>query len=87
MNLDLPFDAPTLINMFLAEGDLRIAFPEMLPVIMGMLKSGLRSSVLAGETSDRGILKPGCSSTKPQMSLHSLNGMFPKLRNVLGRRI
>lgn len=87
MNLDRPFDAPTLINMFLAEGDLRIAFPEMLPVIMGMLKSGLRSSVLAGETSDREILRPGRSSTKPQMSLHSFNGMFPKLRDVLGRRI
>lgn len=87
MNLDRPFDAPTLINMFLTEGDLRITFPEMLPVIIGMLKSGLRSSVLAGETSDREILKPGCSSTKPQMSLNSLNGMFPKLRDVFGRRI
>lgn len=87
MNLNRQFDAPTLINMFLTEGDVQIAFPEMLPVIMGMLKSGLRSSVLAVETSDREISKPGCCSTKLQMSLHSLNGMFPKLRDVFGRRI
>ncbi|OKO99835.1 Beige protein -like protein [Penicillium subrubescens] len=34
MDLDQPFDAPKLINIFLAGGDLRIAFPEMLPVIL-----------------------------------------------------
>lgn len=79
MDLDQPFDAPRLINIFLAGGDLRIAFPEMLPVIMGMLKSGLRSSVLASGTSDQNTLKP---SAKPQMSLHSLNGKFPKLRDL-----
>lgn len=82
MDLDQPFDAPRLVNIFLAGGDLRIAFPEMLPVIMGMLKSGLRSSVLASETNDQDTLKPGNTSTKPQMSLHSLNGMFPKLRHL-----
>lgn len=86
VNLDQPFDASALINMFLVDGDLRIAFPEMLPIIMSMLKSGLRSSVLAGETSDRDTLKPETSSTKPQMSLHSLDGKFPKPRDVLSTR-
>lgn len=78
MDLDQPFDAPKLISIFLAGGDLRIAFPEMLPVIMGMLKSGLRSSVLSCETNDQDTLKPDTLSTKPQMSLHSLNGKFPE---------
>jgi hypothetical protein len=82
MDLDQPFDAPKLINIFLAGGDLRIAFPEMLPVILGMLKSGLRSSVLASDTSEQDHLKPDTLSTKPQMSLHSLNGKFPKLGDL-----
>lgn len=87
MDLDQPFDAPRLISMFLTDGDLRIAFPEMLPVIMGMLKSGLRSSVLASETSHQDTLKPDTASRKPQMSLHSLSGMYPKLRHLLKRNI
>jgi hypothetical protein len=87
MDLDQPFDAPRLISVFLAGGDLRIAFPEMLPVIMGMLKSGLRSSIVASETSDQETLKPDIASTKPQMSWHSLNGRFPKQRDLHDRSL
>jgi hypothetical protein len=87
MDLDQPFDAPTLISMFLADGDLRISVPEMLPVIMGMLKSGLRSSVSGSETSDQQTLKPDTLSTKPQMSSHSLNSTCPKLQHLLSRSI
>ncbi|KAJ5649607.1 uncharacterized protein N7484_003330 [Penicillium longicatenatum] len=49
LNLDRPFDGPGLLKLFLSDGDLRIVNPEMLPVITGMLKSGLKSTVLKSE--------------------------------------
>ncbi|KAJ5689192.1 hypothetical protein N7462_003584 [Penicillium macrosclerotiorum] len=69
LELDKPFDASGFINMFLSGGDLRIVFPEMLTVIMGMLKSGLRSSVLATETA---------TETSGQESLESRAAAFKK---------
>ncbi|KAJ5280382.1 hypothetical protein N7478_005754 [Penicillium angulare] len=49
LDLDRPFDVPGLLKLFLGDGDIRIVYPEMLPVITGMLKSGLRSIVLASD--------------------------------------
>lgn len=49
LDLDRPFDVPGLLKLFLGDGDIRIAYPEMLPVMTGMLKSGLRSIVLASD--------------------------------------
>lgn len=49
LDLDKPFNAPALLNMFLAAGELRIAFPEMLPVIMAMLRAGSKQIVSTGE--------------------------------------
>ncbi|KAJ5176906.1 uncharacterized protein N7482_002783 [Penicillium canariense] len=83
LDLKNPFDAQGLINLFLADGDLRIAFPEMLPVIMGMLKNGLRSLVSASEGGGPDVLKPDTSSsTKPPVFLYKLNGRFLNLRPV-----
>ncbi|KAJ6110487.1 hypothetical protein N7486_002722 [Penicillium sp. IBT 16267x] len=45
LDLDRPFDASGLLKLFLSDGDLRIVNPEMFPVLTGMLKSGLRSTV------------------------------------------
>ncbi|KAJ5947666.1 hypothetical protein N7466_000681 [Penicillium verhagenii] len=53
MDLDKPFDAPGLLKIFLSDGDLRIVNPEMLRVITKMMKSGLRSTVLASDPAIR----------------------------------
>jgi hypothetical protein len=49
LDLEKPFNAPALLNMFLADGELRIAFPEMLPVIMAMLRAGSKQIISTGE--------------------------------------
>ncbi|KAJ5723570.1 hypothetical protein N7488_001605 [Penicillium malachiteum] len=49
LDLERPFDAPGLLKLFLSDGDLRIVYPEMLPVIAGLLKSGLKSIVLTDD--------------------------------------
>ncbi|KAJ5992482.1 hypothetical protein N7451_008206 [Penicillium sp. IBT 35674x] len=61
LNLDIPFDGPGLLKLFLSDGDLRIVNPEMFSVIAGMLKGGLRSTAL---TSDIGA-QPGTGMPKP----------------------
>ncbi|KAF7716383.1 Concanavalin A-like lectin/glucanases superfamily protein [Penicillium ucsense] len=49
VDLDRPFTAADFLSVFLEEGDLRIAFPEMLPVIMNMLKHAVESLVSLDE--------------------------------------
>lgn len=50
LDLKKPFSASELLGLFVPGGYLRIASPEMLPVIMGMLKSGLRNTDLGGDS-------------------------------------
>lgn len=78
LDLDRPFDVSELINIFLADGQLQIVYPEMLPVIMGMLQSGLRSTVLATDTPGVQSLSvtDDSSSMRPKMSSCSLAGKF-----------
>ncbi|KAJ5165433.1 Concanavalin A-like lectin/glucanase subgroup [Penicillium coprophilum] len=43
LNVDEPFHPYELLRALLAEGDLKVVFPDMLPVIMNMLKCGVRN--------------------------------------------
>lgn len=52
LDLDRPFDAQSLLDLFVAGSELEIVYPEMLPVILEMLKSGLRSTLLMDGTTD-----------------------------------
>lgn len=77
---DKPFNAPALLNLFLADGELRIAFPEMLPVIMAMLKAGSKQIISAGETEtaeDAQTLfeQAAISSKNPSMASCSLTDL------------
>ena len=75
LDLDRPFEVSELRNLFLGDGVLQIVYPEMLPVIMGMLKSGLKSAVLASDAVDQSASrKDGSSSARPKMSSCSLTG-------------
>lgn len=50
LDLNKPFNASELLRLFVPGGFLRISSPEMLPVIMEMLKGGLRNTVLGGDS-------------------------------------
>lgn len=49
LNLDKPLDPFELLRAFLAEGDVKVAFPAMLPVIVNMLKNGVRNLAMASD--------------------------------------
>lgn len=51
LNLDGPFDGPSISAALLAHDDTKIVFPEMLPVITELLKGGVKKTVLTGEAS------------------------------------
>lgn len=69
LDLDRSFDVAGLLKLFLQDGDLRIVYPEMFPVIMGMLGSALRSKLLSGD-GDKHLNNP----KDLKMSQTSLNG-------------
>lgn len=72
LNLTIPLDLSGLTKLFLAEGDdVKIVFPDMLPVIMKMLKSGMRSVVVPAQTDEESKASQ-CES--PQMDSLSLSG-------------
>lgn len=52
LDLSRPFDVSGFLSVFQADGDLRVMYPEMLPVIAAMLKNGLRNTVLANNAID-----------------------------------
>lgn len=76
LDLDKPFDTQGLLDLFVAGSELHIVYPEMLPVITEMLKSGLRSTVLADGSRDgqnlSSINAPGANV--PKMSTCTLAG-------------
>lgn len=77
LDLERPFDVPGLLKLFLTDGDLRIVYPEMLPVITGMLKSGLRSVVLAsGKGDNTSSPNRDDDSKAPKMSSINSRGKY-----------
>ena len=66
IDIDKPFDDSNLSGTLFLDGDTKVVFPEMLPVITGMVKSGINRIVLAEQAvSANG---QGDDSTKPDMS-------------------
>lgn len=45
LNLDRPFDHFGLLDLFTSKGEAKVVIPDVLPVITGMLQSGLKSVV------------------------------------------
>ena len=46
MDLERPFDHFGFLDLFTSRGELNVVYPEILPVIAGMLQSGLKSTVV-----------------------------------------
>lgn len=46
MNIDKPFDGANLLRALLLSDDTKVVFPEILPVITEMMKSGVKKTVL-----------------------------------------
>jgi hypothetical protein len=75
LDLDRPFEVSELRNLFLGDSQLQIVYPEILPVIMGMLKSGLKSTALASEPAGQASSgTDGSSTSRPNMSSCNLTG-------------
>lgn len=74
MNIDKPFDGANLLETLLLSDETEVVFPEMLPVITEMMKSGVKKTALAESLSSNensnGSLKERLDQlTKPCMSL------------------
>lgn len=74
LDLERPFDASEFLSLFVPGGYLRIVYPEMLPVIMEMLKTGLRSSVMANDHKEASTHDQASAPTSPTMSAVSVKG-------------
>lgn len=70
MDLERPFDHVEFLNVFASKGDLKVVFPDILPVIVEMLQSGLKRAATAnGKT----VEEPLPQSYKVLMSSSSLS--------------
>lgn len=78
LNLDGPFDGPSISAALLTHDGTKVVFPEMLPVITELLKSGVKKTILTEETPvieeqsngslnerTNQALKPSMSSCRP----------------------
>lgn len=78
LDLDRPFDTQRFLDTFVADGELVIVYPEMLPVIMEMLKSGLRSTLfMDGKTDGQDVPSGNTPDTGGQTAACSLAGESP----------
>lgn len=87
LNLDKPLDPSELLRAFLIEGDVKVVFPDMLPVIVNMLKSGLRNFTMASDAQEdtRSHLEERASKCdKPKMNSLKLPGMLSSCRTIYG---
>lgn len=68
INTNKPFDRFELLQLLLPRREPHILFPEMLTVIMEMLRSGLKQSVSAVEDTNNSLLENLRSLPRPSMS-------------------
>ncbi|KAJ9259019.1 hypothetical protein DTO207G8_1179 [Paecilomyces variotii] len=74
MDLERPFDHSGLLDLFVSNGEPKIVFPEILPVIMEMLQSGLkRAAAVNGKT----VEVPLPQSNRVLMSSSNLTNSSP----------
>lgn len=85
LDLSKPFDMAELLKAFLEGGEAKVVFPDMLPVIINMLKSGTRSTIMATETeemSQKPLVEQASECEKPRMNSLKLPGMFSSIRGI-----
>ncbi|KAJ5775302.1 uncharacterized protein N7511_000313 [Penicillium nucicola] len=87
MDLAKPLDQPGLLNLFLKEEDLNVIFPDMLPVIVNMMKSGMRHIIMQeGQTSPSGdgLEEQASKCDKPRMDSLKLHDSASADQTTLG---
>ncbi|KAJ6185525.1 hypothetical protein N7519_006826 [Penicillium mononematosum] len=87
LNLDKPLDPSELLRAFLIEGDVKVVFPDMLPVIVNMLKSGVRNLTMANDAQEdtQGSLEERATKCdKPRMNSLKLPDSTPSDQNIHG---
>ncbi|KAJ5350153.1 hypothetical protein N7541_007880 [Penicillium brevicompactum] len=70
LDLTKPLDSAALIHIFLEKGDAKVVFPDMLPVITNMLKSGARNIIMSTQTdgdSHLSLQEQASTCEKPRM--------------------
>lgn len=85
LNLDKPLNPPELLRAFLAEGDVKVVFPDMLPVIVNMLKNGVRNLAMASDApEDAQEPSEERASERDKLKMNSLKlpGRFSPLMTV-----
>lgn len=79
LDLTKPLDSAALIHIFLEKGDAKVVFPDMLPVITNMLKSGARNIIMSTHTdgdSHLSLQEQASTCEKPRMDSLKLSGMI-----------
>ena len=85
LNVDKAFDPFELLRAFLAEGDIKVVFPDMLPVIVNMLESGVRSLTTTDvQENAQGSLEERASKCEaPKMNSLKLPGRLSPLMTMV----
>ena len=81
LDLESPFTVSNLLKVFFEDSDTRIVYPEMLPVIAAMLKSGLRSTILSSDAEDQDFVNMQPSSSGLKLSSIHFYGECSKGRS------
>ncbi|CAG8246185.1 unnamed protein product [Penicillium olsonii] len=79
LDLSKPLDLAGMLKIFLERGEAKVVFPDMLPVITNMLKSGTRNVMMATETDDNSqdlLPEQASHCEKPRMDSLKLSGML-----------
>lgn len=86
LNLDRPFDLFGLVELFSSKGHLKVVYPEMFEVIMGMLQTGLKTIAHTQPAliSDQLSPEPGLenSHTPQRLSMSSMAPPDPSVTTV-----
>ncbi|PGH04916.1 hypothetical protein GX51_03212 [Blastomyces parvus] len=75
LDLDRPFDHFGFLDLFNSSGELKVLFPEILPVITGMLEAGLKATVL--KSSEPSALKDTKDLGRSRVNRRSMSSATP----------
>lgn len=85
LDLNKTLALPELLSIFLTEGDVKIVFPDMLPVIVNMLKSGVRNSIMAWEKQEEvpsSLEELASKCERPKLNSLKLPGRLSQCTNL-----
>ncbi|KKZ59007.1 hypothetical protein EMCG_00872 [[Emmonsia] crescens] len=75
LDLDRPFDHFGFLDLFNSTGELNVVFPEVLPVITGMLEAGLKATVL--RSSESPTIEGAKEPSRSRLNRRSMSSATP----------